>query len=113
MDVINYAASRRLLALAKGHPYDREAFAGLLSGLDEYDVALVEQPAAQRCLVPDAADEYDALLCYDMPGVDFSSGESVPPLVEPDPQFQADFLALLQRGIGVVFMHHDVVSDRR
>ncbi len=110
MDVINYAASRRLLAVARGHPYDREAFAALLAGLDEYDVALVEQPAAQQNLVPAASQLYDAILCYDMPGVDFSSGQAVPPLIEPDQAFKDNYLALLEQGIGMVFMHHSLAA---
>jgi len=54
--IINYAAPSRLLAIARGHPYEREAFAGLLQGLDEFDVCHVEQPAAQRCLGPQYAE---------------------------------------------------------
>mgnify|MGYP006387955291 FL=1 len=50
MSIINYSAPKRLLTIARGHPYERDAFAGLLQGLDEFDVCHVEQPAAQRCL---------------------------------------------------------------
>ena len=48
MDVIAYGAERKLLTIARGHPYDRTAFAALFDGLDEYDVCHVEQPVAQR-----------------------------------------------------------------
>ena len=40
MSIVNYSASHRLLTLARGHPYDREAFAALFEGLDEYDVSM-------------------------------------------------------------------------
>ena len=110
MDVINYSASKSLLTVARGHPYDREAFAALFAGLEDFDVTLVEQPAAQSCLVPDAADRYDAILCYDMPGVDFSRGEPVPGVIEPDPGFQDGFLAMLERGMGMVLMHHALAA---
>ena len=33
MNIIKYSASRRLLAIARGHPYDREAYAGFLNVL--------------------------------------------------------------------------------
>ena len=55
MGVINYAAERRLLTVARGHPYERDAFAGLFEGLEEFDVCHVEQPAAQRLMITVAA----------------------------------------------------------
>ena len=33
MSIIKYIASRRLLAVARSHPYDREAYAGFLNVL--------------------------------------------------------------------------------
>jgi uncharacterized protein len=109
MSIINYSAAKRLLAVARGHPYEREAFAGLLQGLDEFDVCHVEQPAAQRCLGPQAANDYDAILCYDMPGLDFAAVDA-PRLVTPDPVFVRDYLAMLEEGVGVVFMHHAIAA---
>jgi type 1 glutamine amidotransferase len=109
MDIINYAAPRRLLAVARGHPYDRTAFLGLFEGLDEFDVSLVEQPAAQDLLNPAAAQKYDALVCYDMPGVDFTAGGEAG-MHMPDSAFQANFLAMLEVGIGVVFLHHALAA---
>ena len=41
MDIINYSASHKLLALARGHPYERDAYAALLSGLENFDVCHV------------------------------------------------------------------------
>ncbi len=109
MSIINYSAPKRLLAVARGHPYEREAFAGLLQGLDDFDVCHVEQPAAQRCLGPQAASDYDAILCYDMPGIDFTAADA-PRLVTPDPDFVRDYLAMLEEGVGVVFMHHAIAA---
>lgn len=109
MSIINYGAPLRLLAVARGHPYEREAYAGLLDGLDEFDICHVEQPAAQRCLGPRAARDFSAILCYDMPGVDFTAPDS-PRLVPPDPDFKRDYLAMLEAGVGVVFMHHSLAA---
>lgn len=108
MDIIRYHAPRRLLAIARGHPYDREAFAALAAGLEEFDACHVEQPVAQRLLNPATAAGFDALLCYDMPGVDFSAGGARP--VAPDPAFTRDYLAMLQAGIGVVYLHHALAA---
>ncbi|MEZ5572832.1 MAG: ThuA domain-containing protein [Halioglobus sp.] len=109
MSLINYHAPRRLLAVARGHPYEREAYAGLFSGLDEFDVCHVEQPAAQRCLGVHAAKQFDALVCYDMPGIDFTATDA-PRLVPPDPEFARDYLAMLDAGVGIVFLHHALAA---
>ncbi len=60
MSIINYSATRKLLTVARGHPYERDAFAGLFSGLDEFEVCHVEQPVAQQVLTPQAATDFDA-----------------------------------------------------
>lgn len=109
MSIINYSAPLKLLALARGHPYEWEAYAGLLGGLDEFDVCHVEQPVAQRLLNRQAASEFDAIVCYDMPGVDFTDADA-PRLVEPDPDFKRDYLAMLDAGVGMVFMHHALAA---
>ncbi len=109
MSIINYSAPLKLLALARGHPYEREAYAGLLGGLDEFDVCHVEQPVAQRLLNRQAASEFDAIVCYDMPGVDFTAADA-PRLVAPDPDFKKDYLAMLDAGVGMVFMHHALAA---
>jgi type 1 glutamine amidotransferase len=109
MSIIDYSAPRRLMAVARGHPYEREAFAGLLQGLDDFDVCHVEQPAAQFCFTPRAAREFDAIVCYDMPGVDFTASDAPRP-VTPDPAFARDFLAMLEQGVGIVFLHHALAA---
>jgi len=107
--VIKYNASRRLLAVARGHPYDRDAFSALFSGLNEYDVCLVEQPLAQRCLGPDTAREFDVVVCYDMPGVDFTAADA-PRALAPDPDLQQSYLAMLEAGVGMVYLHHAIAA---
>ena len=109
MSIINYSAPKRLLAVARGHPYEREAFASLLHGLDEFDVCHVEQPAAQRCFGRQATHDFNAILCYDMPGIDFTATDAPRP-VTPDPDFVRDYLAMLDAGMGMVFMHHAVAA---
>jgi uncharacterized protein len=109
MSIINYSAPKRLLAVARGHPYERDAFASLLQGLDEFDACHVEQPAAQRLLGPQAAADYDAIVCYDMPGIDFTAAAR-PRLITPDPDFVRDYRAMLETGVGMVFMHHAIAA---
>lgn len=109
MSIINYSAQHRLLTIARGHPYERDAFAALFEGLDDYDISHVEQPVAQRLLNTETAETFDAILCYDMPGVDFTAADS-PRLVAPNPAFIANYLAMLESGIGMVFMHHSLAA---
>jgi len=109
MDVIKYSAPRRLLAIARGHPYERDAFTALLADLEEFDVSHVEQPVAQRLLNPRTAREFDAVICYDMPGVDFTDTDA-PRQVTPDTALQSDYLAMLEAGVGMVYMHHAIAA---
>jgi hypothetical protein len=109
VDVIKYNASFRLLTVARGHPYERDAFHALVADLEEYDVCHMEQPAAQRYLGPRAARDYDAILCYDMPGVDFTCGDA-PGLVAPANDFKESYLAMLEAGVGMVYLHHAIAA---
>ncbi len=109
MSIINYSATHRLLTVARGHPYERDAFAELFSGLTEFDVNQVEQPLAQEILGPKAAQQYDAIVCYDMPGVDFTC-EDAPRAVPPNSDFVERYLAMLSEGIGMVLMHHAIAA---
>lgn len=109
MSIINYSAAHRLLTLARGHPYEREAFSGLFDGLDEFDVCHAEQPVAQRLLGLQTAQDFDAIVCYDMPGVDFTAADAPRP-VTPDSRFKQDYLAMLDAGVGMVFMHHSLAA---
>ena len=109
MSIINYNASRQLLVTARGHPYERDAFCGLFEGLEDFSWSLVEQPAAQHLFKVGLAAHFSACLCYDMPGVDFTSPEA-PALVEPDAAFKQGFIALLEAGMGMVFVHHSLAA---
>lgn len=108
--MINYTAPKRALAVARGHPYDREAFASLFEELEEFDVCQVEQPVASRLLNAATAGEFDVAVCYDMPGVDFVSEPGKARCVGPAEEFRQNFLAMLEAGIGMVFMHHSLAA---
>ena len=109
MSIIDYSAPQRLLVTARGHPYERDAFVGLFEGLDGFAWSLVEQPAAQYLFEPSLRERFDACLCYDMPGVDFTSPEAPAP-VAPDASFKQGFLDLLEAGMGMVFLHHSIAA---
>ena len=64
----------------------------------------VEQPAARVFFNPDLAEDYDVLVMYDMPGIKFAAGG--PEFEIPSDDYKRAFLALLESGKGLVFMHH-------
>ncbi len=107
MSIINYSAAHRLLVAARGHPYERDAFATLFESLEDFNWSLVEQPLAADLLTPALCDRVDACVFYDMPGVDFTRGAAP---VTPEPAFQEAFLAMLEAGMGCVFMHHSIAA---
>jgi type 1 glutamine amidotransferase len=110
MPVVRYGEPLNVLVVAKGHPYLRDAFMAMFDTLPGIACTLVEQPVAQRLMNPDAMTGFDALVLYDMPGLDFAAGDP-PRFVEPDPDFKAGFEALLAQGrVGIVALHHAIAG---
>ena len=109
MSFIRYGAETNVLLVTKGHPFDRDAFAAIFESFAEVATTTVEQPAAQRLLEPAAASPYDAIVFYDMPGIEFRPG--APPLFHPPPPELVDgFHQLLDAGKGLVFLHHAIAG---
>lgn len=109
MPIVRYGETLNVLVVAKGHPYLRDPFMAIFDEMPGVSTSLVEQPAAQALMNPAGADRFDAIVLYDMPGLDFRASER-PALVPPDPAFQNDFLAMLDRGIGLVALHHAIAG---
>lgn len=109
MGTINYTADQQLLVTARGHPYERDAFAGLFDPLEDFSWSLVEQPTASLLFTPAMRDQFAACVCYDMPGIDFGAADAPAP-VAPSPEYQQGVMALLEAGMGFVFMHHHIAA---
>lgn len=110
MPVIRYGERLNVLVVAKGHPYLRDPFMALFDALPGIACTLVEQPAAQRLMNPDGMKGFDALVLYDMPGIDFAAAER-PGYVPPTDSFKRSFLALLDEGrAGIVALHHAIAG---
>lgn len=108
MSVIDYHSPLRVLVSVKGHPYPRDDFFRVFEEMPGVAYTSVEQPASQVLLSPEHAADYDAVVLYDMPGIDFST--QPPGLVPPSPTFQREFLELLEQGKGMVFLHHSIAG---
>lgn len=109
MPTIDHHAPLRVLAAVRGHPFDRNAFAALFDEMQGIAVTFVDQPAAALLMRPETADAFDALLLYDMPGLDFGGTPRATP-IGPDAAMREGLLALLDRGIGVVALHHAIAG---
>jgi type 1 glutamine amidotransferase len=103
--VIDYHAGIRALVAVRGHPFDRTAFATLFEDMTGISATMVDQPAAALLMNPAGMRDFDVLVLYDMPGLDFAAADR-PGHVAPDPALIAGFEALLTEGKGIVALHH-------
>ena len=62
-----------VLLVTKGHPFRKEPFFSVFDRNPEIVYTHVEQPAAQALFNPQAAEPYDAIVLYDMPGIRFGA----------------------------------------
>lgn len=94
-----------ILVITKGHPFLRDPFFAMFDDMAGVRYTHVEQPAAQVFADPELAKAYDAFVFYDMPGLNFVDGK-LAGFIEPTPAYKKNFLALLDQGKGMVFLHH-------
>ena len=106
MPTIGYRAPLNVLVAVRGHPFDRTAFDAVFQSFEGIEATMVDQPAAARLMNPDGMRGYDALVLYDMPGLDFAAPEDAPEYRDPPEELRAGFRALLEQGTGVVALHH-------
>jgi hypothetical protein len=100
---------KEILLITKGHPFQRDAFFKVFDSLAGVSWTHVEQPAAQVFFDPRLAKPYDAFVLYDMPGIRFRS-DGPPDFLEPPDELKRHIEELLERGIGLVFLHHAVAG---
>ena len=105
MPKIDHNAPLQCLVAVRGHPFDRTAFDAVFQAMDGIAATMVDQPAAALLMNPAAMRGFDALVLYDMPGLDFDTG-GPPAYRDPDPALREGFRALLEAGKGVVALHH-------
>ena len=101
-------AQHEILLVTKGHPYERQPFYDVFDEMEDVEYTLVEQPAAQALFTPEQAVNYNAYVLYDMPGIKFTAGG--PEFATPSDAYKQNFHAMLEQGIGMVFMHHAIAG---
>ena len=100
---------KQILLITKGHPFQRDAFFQMFDALPGVKWTHVEQPAAQVFFAPTQALPYDAFVLYDMPGIRFRP-DGPPDFIEPPAELQRNIEKLLEKGFGLVFLHHAVAG---
>ncbi len=87
----------RVLLFTGGHDFDRGAFFGMLEDMEGFTISEVKHPNANDYFLESRASEYDVILFYDM-------------VQEISEEQKAGFESLVEEGIGLVFLHHSLVS---
>ncbi len=89
--------AHRVLIVTGGHDFEREAFFDMFDDMPDVEYKEVIQPVAKQFYASDYIDAFDVLLFYDM--VQDISDEQ-----------KLDFINVLKKGKGIVFLHHSLVS---
>ncbi len=87
----------QILVVAGGHRYDTLAFNQIFDNMDDLEVEFVIQPHANAMISRGEADHFDAIVFYD----DWKQ------ITEDEKQ---GYLQLLEKGTGMIFLHHALVS---
>ena len=99
-----------VLVVTRGHPFERDPFFEMIDSLG-FEWSHIEHPAAQSFFEEKQIKPYNAVLFYDMPGLNFDENpDSQSFFVEPPKHFKEDFIARLGDGIGCVFLHHSLAG---
>lgn len=88
---------QRILIITGGHEFEREAFFNIFEEMTDVEYQEVTQPEANQLYDSDLMDRSDVLLFYDM-------------VQEIDENQKEEFIDLLKKGKGFVFLHHSLVS---
>ena len=97
---INPAPKLSVLVVAGGHSFDTVEFVEMFDSFSEFTVDTVMQPKANRLIGSNAIDDYDVLVFYDM----WNGADSIE---------RAGYYRLLDRGIGMVFLHHSLAGNQQ
>lgn len=95
-----------ILVVTRGHPFVRDPFFAAFESLVGVEWSHVEHPVAQRLFNRSAAQDFDAYVLYDMPGIEFSTGGEPPRFFEPPDEYVNGLMEMLDDGVPLVVLHH-------
>ncbi len=87
----------RLLVVTGGHGFERLPFLALFESLTNTTFRVVEHPSADALFRPEATNQYDVVVFYDLWGTIDDAGK-------------ANFVNLTASGKGVVVLHHAIAD---
>ena len=73
-----------ILLITKGHPFEKGPFFSLFDQLN-VNYTHIEQPLASQVMSLEIAQQYDCLVFFDMPGIEFLPGGPIvsdPPMTK-------------------------------
>ena len=95
----------RVLVVTGGHPFEMEPFLDVFRALDGIKWEHAQPPEAREYFRGDRAGLWDAIVCYDMQGIEFRKPD--PPRFEmPPADYASGIVEMLEAGQGIVFLHH-------
>ena len=100
----------RVAVVTKGHPFDGPAFFEVFEANDAIEWTHLEHPDALELVEPARAADFDVFVMYDMPGITFTRADPPARFDPPPVGYPERFRALLERGKGMVFLHHAVAG---
>ena len=102
--------TNNLLVVTRGHPFERDNFFNMIDSLG-FDWSHIEHPAAQSFFKKENLKKFDAILFYDMPGLNFEEINNESKFfIKPPQEYKDDFLERLSEGKGCVFLHHSIAG---
>lgn len=94
-----------VLVVTGGHPFEMEPFLDVFRGLAGIRCEHAQPPEARDFFRGEQAGTWDAIVCYDMQGIEFRKPEP-PRFEQPPPDYAKGIVEMLEAGQGVVFLHH-------
>lgn len=93
------AKKLRVLVVAGGHGYPVKPFREVFAGYSDMDCTFVDEKQGGEAFEDVANWPYDAIVLYNY-------------MKKPSEKQQANFLSLLDRGVGLVILHHAIYGYR-
>jgi type 1 glutamine amidotransferase len=94
-----------VLVVTGGHPFEEEPYLATFDALPGITWQHAPALESRQYFRPERAGEFDAIVCYDMQGIEFRKPEP-PGLLEPPADYAEGFVGMLEAGQGIVFLHH-------
>jgi len=102
---------KKVLVITGGHPFEKDPFFEIFNSFENVDWFHEKHPKALSSLNPEKCDDIDAIVFYDIPGIELKRNTDSPVEVsDPTSEYKENFELLLKAGQGLVFLHHAIAG---